>query len=65
MERGRKFILTRDDVTGDGRVDIDDLRWEYLEGDGNFRSEEVTALREEADIVVTNPPFSEIQNFIS
>jgi predicted RNA methylase len=40
-------------------------RAEYLEGDGNFRSEEVTALREEADIVVTNPPFSEIQNFIS
>jgi membrane protein implicated in regulation of membrane protease activity len=36
MERGRKFILTRDDVTGDGRVDIDDLRWEYLALQGSW-----------------------------
>lgn len=30
----------------------------YLEGDGDFHSDEVTALRDEADIIITNPPFS-------
>lgn len=44
---------------------INDLRWEYLEGDGDFRSEEVTKLREEADIIVTNPPFSLFREFIA
>jgi Adenine-specific methyltransferase EcoRI len=56
--RGKKFILERKDLTGDGVINIDDLRWEYLEGDGDFRSEEIKKIRDEADIVVTNPPFS-------
>lgn len=55
--RGKMFTLTGD-TSGDGRVDLNDLTWEYLEGDGDFRSPEVTALRDEADMVVTNPPFS-------
>ena len=29
-----------------------------LEGDGDFRSEECLTLLDEADIIVTNPPFS-------
>ena len=58
LERGRVFTLTPEDVSGDGRVDIDDLKWEYLDGDGDFRSAEVTTLRDEADIVITNGPFS-------
>lgn len=57
-KRGRVFTLTADDVSGDEQIDIDDLHWEYLEGDGDFRSSEVTALRDDADIVITNPPFS-------
>lgn len=57
-ERGRVFTLTREDADSQGRVDIDNLRWEYLKGDGDFRSEEVTQLRDQADIVITNPPFS-------
>lgn len=65
LERGRVFTLTADDVSGDGRVDINDLRWEYLEGDGDFRSAEVTALRDAADLVVTNPPFSLFREFVS
>lgn len=56
--RGRCFTLEPRDVSGDGQVDIDDLRWEYLEGDGDFRSKEVTELRDQADIVITNGPFS-------
>ncbi len=63
-ERGRVFTLERNDLTGDGKVDIDDLRWEYLQDDGDFRSDEVTALRDEADMVVTNPPFSLFGEFV-
>lgn len=33
-------------------------QWKPLQGDGDFRSPELTALRDAADIVVTNPPFS-------
>ncbi len=54
---GKIFVLT-DDITGDGRVNIEDLQWQYLEGDGDFRSKEIRKLRDEADIIVTNPPFS-------
>jgi len=62
---GKKFILEPDDINGDGVVNIDDLQWEYLEGDGDFRGAEVTALRDEADIVVTNPPFSLFREFLA
>jgi hypothetical protein len=62
---GKKFVLEAKDINGDGVVNIEDLRWEYLDGDGDFRSAEVTALRDEADIVVTNPPFSLFREFIS
>lgn len=65
LERGRVFTLTPEDISGDGRVDIDDLKWEYLEGDGDFRSPEVTALRDEADLVITNPPFSLLRSFVA
>ena len=36
-----------------------------LEGDGDFRSAECLALLDEADIVVTNPPFSILRDYIS
>ena len=61
---GKIFILERD-ITGDNRINIDDLEWQYLEGDGDFRSEEIKALRDEADVVVTNPPFSLFREFIA
>lgn len=61
---GKKFVLERKDLNGDGSVNIDDLKWEYLEGDGDFRSAEVTSLRDEANIVVTNPPFSLFRPFV-
>ena len=34
-----------------------------LQGDGDFRSEEVATLLEEADFVITNPPFSLMKEF--
>ena len=39
--------------------------WTYLEGAGDFRSPEVTALRDEADIIITNPPFSLFREFLA
>ena len=36
-----------------------------LKGDGDFRSAEVTALRDEADIIITNPPFSLFREFLA
>ncbi len=60
---GKIFIVDRD-VTGDGKVDYQDLEWQYLEGDGDFRSREVCRLRDEADIIVTNPPFSLFREFL-
>ncbi len=60
---GKIFVLT-DDVTGDGRINIEDLQWQYLEGDGDFRSKEIRKLRDEADIIVTNPPFSLFREFV-
>lgn len=58
--RGKIFTLTRSSK----RLDINDLEWEYLNGDGDFRSEEVTKLRDEADIIITNPPFSLFREFL-
>ena len=61
---GKIFVLDRDE-NGDRRIDIDDLKWEYLKGDGDFRSKEVSKLRDEADIIVTNPPFSLFREFLA
>lgn len=61
---GKIFILERD-ITGDGKINIDDLEWGYLEGDGDFRSDEVTRLRDESDIIITNPPFSLFREFLA
>lgn len=62
--KGKIFTITRD-INNDSRIDIDDLEWNYLEGDGDFRSDEVTALRDEADIIITNPPFSLFREFLA
>lgn len=62
---GKKFTLERKDVNGDGIININDLKWEYLQGDGDFRSPEVTTLRDEADFIITNPPFSLFRQFMT
>ena len=62
--KGKIFTLTHD-TNHNGRIDINDLQWQYLEGDGDFRSAEVTALRDEADIIITNPPFSLFREFLA
>lgn len=64
-DHGKVFTLTRD-KDGSGSVDTDDIEFSgYLEGDGDFRSAEVKALRDEADIIITNPPFSLFREFLA
>jgi hypothetical protein len=63
-KNGKIFILNRD-LSGDGKIDVNDLEWNYLEGNGDFNSKEVKKLRDEADIIITNPPFSLFREFLS
>lgn len=71
-KRAYKVVMSElKDVNGDGRQDILDVkeiirhRIRYLKGDGDFRSEECVELLKEADIVVTNPPFSLFRQFVA
>ena len=63
QSNGKIFTLTKDS-TGDGVINVEDLEWDYLEGDGDFRSDEIRVLRDESDIVITNPPFSLFREFL-
>ena len=70
-----KIVITEvGDVNGDGRIDLADVEWlikndgnvlTELEGDGDFRSPECVALLRDADIVVTNPPFSLFREYMA
>lgn len=62
--KGKIFKLDHD-TTGDGKINVEDLEWEYLNGDGDFRSEEIKKIRDEADIIITNPPFSLFREFLA
>ena len=59
------YQIYEGDKNGNRKVDDDEIEVKYLEGDGDFRSKECVALLEEADIVVTNPPFSLFREFVS
>ncbi|MDR1246448.1 MAG: adenine-specific methyltransferase EcoRI family protein [Clostridiales Family XIII bacterium] len=63
--QGKIFVLDSDDINRDGVINIDDLKWDYLDSDGDFRSTEVLKLRDEADIIITNPPFSMFREFLA
>jgi addiction module RelB/DinJ family antitoxin len=57
-------------VRPDGALDLESLfampgnSLELLAGDGDFRSDECEALLKQADIVITNPPFSLFREYI-
>jgi len=63
-KNGKIFTLSHD-RTGDQKINVDDLEWHYLDGDGDFRSAEIIALRDEADMIITNPPFSLFREFLA
>ena len=70
-----KAVVTKVyDKTGDGAVNMVDVAELFksgenelteLQGDGDFRSPECIALLDEADIVVTNPPFSLFREYVA
>ena len=60
------------DLNGDGAADLSDVELllrnnnntlTLLDGNGDFRSDECIGFLEEADVVVTNPPFSIAREF--
>ena len=53
---GKILIVTKDNLNSN---------WDYLDGDGDFRSAEIKALRDESDFIITNPPFSLFREFVS
>ena len=70
----KAVVTTVHDTTGDGGIDMEDIRNLFelgenelteLEGNGDFRSGECLALLDEADIVVTNPPFSLFREYVA
>lgn len=62
--KGKIFTLDHD-TNKNGVIDFENLEWDYLEDDGDFRSDEVKKLRDEADIIITNPPFSLFREFLA
>ena len=64
QSHGKLFILERD-TDKSGKINIEDIDFEYLNGDGDFRSEEVKKIRDEADVIITNPPFSLFREFLA
>ena len=52
------------DKNGNRVPDPNEIGIHYLNGDGDFRSAECVELLEQADIVVTNPPFSLFREYI-
>ena len=69
-----KVEITKvEDMNGDGAIDLADVEAmlqipgmvQRLEGNGDFRSKECIELLKEADIVVTNPPFSLFREYIT
>ena len=71
-----KLIINEvSDIDGDGAFDLRDIaeqlktnknnEWSPMDGDGDFRSPESIELLKQADIVVTNPPFSLFREYIA
>jgi len=59
------FLEYTGDKNGNNIPDPSEIGIEKLKGDGDFRSKECIELLKQADIVVTNPPFSLFREYIS
>ena len=65
-EDGHGSVLVYEgDTNGNGKLDDTEIKVSELKGNGDFRSEECIELLKEADIVVTNPPFSLFREYIA
>lgn len=59
------FLEYNGDKNGDRVPNPEEIGIKYLEGDGDFRSKESIELLKQADIVVTNPPFSLFREYVA
>jgi len=59
------YLEYEGDKDGNHVPDLDEIGKNYLNGDGDFRSEESIELLKQADIVVTNPPFSLFREYVA
>jgi hypothetical protein len=59
------FLEYNGDKNGNNIPDIHEIGVNKLKGDGDFRSQECIELLKQADIIVTNPPFSLFREYIS
>lgn len=75
INKAYKIEITEvSDNNDDGAIDLSDVEYliknkkntlTLLKGDGDFRSDECIKLLKEADIVVTNPPFSLFREYVA
>lgn len=59
------YMIYEGDKNGNGVVDLNEIEVMPLKGDGDFRSAECIELLKQADIVVTNPPFSLFREYVA
>lgn len=59
------YLEYEGDKSGNNVPDLEEIGIKHLKGDGDFRSKESIELLKEADIVVTNPPFSLFREYVN
>ena len=59
------YLIYEGDKNGNHTPDANEIGVMPLKGDGDFRSKECIELLKEADIVVTNPPFSLFREYVA
>ena len=60
-KQGKLFTFCKERCT----VEYNHITFGHLEGDGDFRSDEIKKIRDESDFIITNPPFSLFRAFVS
>ena len=59
------YLIYDGDKNGNNIPDAEEIGIHPLKGDGDFRSKECIELLKQADIVVTNPPFSLFREYVA
>jgi len=59
------YLIYDGDKNGNKMPDIEEIEVNQLKGDGDFRSKECIEILKQADIVVTNPPFSLFREYLA
>lgn len=59
------YLEYEGDKNGNKVPDLEEIGIKYLQGDGDFRAQECIDLLKQADIVVTNPPFSLFREYVA